>query len=422
MKKIFKAACLMIAVLGLAACTQKQKAEKVTLANETDSVSYAFGMQQGKYIADFMLNEKNQSYANSFIKAFRTNFRELNPQEEFENSVLTFGFQVGSDIEKGFFQGDSTFTLSRTVLVENILKGMKGEFTEEEIDQFQNQFQRLMMDRTLRSAEHLDSMNVAFGALNGNSVKSYIEMTQKDTANKFNPMAVAEKKFKEGLKNAGKETYEAKLQGMTVAGQLFGMLKQMPNLQIEDFICNADMVKAGVINAMVGDSTIFTADEASAFYNEFADNRHKAKLEFEYGSNRTAGEEFLAANKEEDGVITTESGLQYKVIKMGKGQIPTAQDRVKVHYTGKLLDGTVFDSSVERGEPAEFGVTQVIAGWTEVLQLMPEGSKFQVFIPQELAYGDRDMGTIKPFSTLIFDIELLEILGDVKQNDLAVIK
>ncbi|MBO0948859.1 FKBP-type peptidyl-prolyl cis-trans isomerase [Fibrella forsythiae] len=126
--------------------------------------------------------------------------------------------------------------------------------------------------------------------------------------------------------------------------------------------------------------------------------------------NKKIGATFLAENKSKPGVQTTASGLQYLIEKTGTGAKPVASDRVKVHYTGKLIDGKVFDSSVERG-PAEFGVTEVIKGWTEVLQLMPVGSKWKVFIPSDIAYGDRGAGTdIGPGSTLIFDIELLDIV------------
>ena len=128
--------------------------------------------------------------------------------------------------------------------------------------------------------------------------------------------------------------------------------------------------------------------------------------------NIKAGEDFLAANAKKEGVKTTPSGLQYKVLKSGKpdGKTPKATDTVKVHYHGTLIDGTVFDSSVQRGEPATFGVDQVIPGWTEVLQLMKEGDKWQVYIPSKLAYGPRGAGQqIGPNSTLIFDVELLSV-------------
>lgn len=124
-----------------------------------------------------------------------------------------------------------------------------------------------------------------------------------------------------------------------------------------------------------------------------------------------AGQEFLERNAKEDGVRQTESGLQFKVLEEGTGTIPSRQDRVSVHYTGRLLDGTVFDSSVQRGQPAEFPVSGVIPGWIEALTLMPVGSKWELYIPQNLAYGERGAGaSIPPFSALIFEVELLEIL------------
>jgi FKBP-type peptidyl-prolyl cis-trans isomerase FklB len=122
-------------------------------------------------------------------------------------------------------------------------------------------------------------------------------------------------------------------------------------------------------------------------------------------------EAFLAKNKEKAGVVTTESGLQYEVIKMGTGPKPTRENTVKVHYAGTLIDGTEFDSSIKRNEPAQFPVGGVIAGWTEALQLMPVGSKFKLYLPSAIAYGATGAGeVIKPYSTLIFEVELLEIV------------
>ena len=150
-------------------------------------------------------------------------------------------------------------------------------------------------------------------------------------------------------------------------------------------------------------------EEAQAYLTATMQALQAKKLEKQYGPNKQAGEAFLAANKAKAGVITTASGLQYEVIKKGTGALPTDTSRVKVHYHGTLIDGTVFDSSVERKEPATFGVNQVIKGWTEALKLMPVGSKYKLYIPQELAYGGADQGTIKPFSVLIFEVELLSI-------------
>ena len=127
--------------------------------------------------------------------------------------------------------------------------------------------------------------------------------------------------------------------------------------------------------------------------------------------NKKAGQAFLAENAKKPGVVTTASGLQYTIVTEGSGEKPSATDQVKVHYHGTLLDGTIFDSSVQRGEPIVLGVGNVIAGWTEALQLMPVGSKWKLFIPSELAYGDNQAGpSIGPGSTLIFDVELSEIV------------
>lgn len=124
-----------------------------------------------------------------------------------------------------------------------------------------------------------------------------------------------------------------------------------------------------------------------------------------------AGEEFLKANKAKPGVVETASGLQYQVLKEGNGAKPSARDKVKCHYHGTLIDGTVFDSSVQRGQPATFPLNMVISGWTEALQLMPVGSKWRLFLPPSLAYGNRQTGAyIGPNSTLIFDVELLDIV------------
>lgn len=131
--------------------------------------------------------------------------------------------------------------------------------------------------------------------------------------------------------------------------------------------------------------------------------------EVRFAENKKAGEDFLAENAKKEDVKTTESGLQYKVLKEGNGVVPVDTSMVKVHYEGKLIDGTVFDSSIERGTPADFRVNQMIAGFTEALKLMPAGSEWEVYIPQNLAYGAQQSGKIDPFSTLIFKIQLLEV-------------
>ncbi|MBI5010237.1 MAG: FKBP-type peptidyl-prolyl cis-trans isomerase [Bacteroidia bacterium] len=163
---------------------------------------------------------------------------------------------------------------------------------------------------------------------------------------------------------------------------------------------------------------VMTDEEARTFIMAFINEREKERSARKAEENKVnfkeyidQNEKFLAENKSKSGVTTTASGLQYEVVKMGTGAKPTTESMVKVHYTGTLIDGTEFDSSVKRNQPAEFPVSGVIAGWTEALQLMPVGSKFKLYIPQNLAYGENGAGDIiKPYSTLIFDVELLEIL------------
>ena len=172
---------------------------------------------------------------------------------------------------------------------------------------------------------------------------------------------------------------------------------------------NSDIFLAAFIAAVNEEETLMDAAAANAYFMSESDKVRKANMSSAYADNKLAGESFLEANKAVAGVQVTESGLQYKVEKMGKGKKPSATDKVKVHYHGTLIDGTVFDSSVERGEPIVFALNQVIPGWTEGVQLMPVGSKFTFYIPQELAYGDRETGSIKPYSALIFEVELISI-------------
>jgi FKBP-type peptidyl-prolyl cis-trans isomerase FklB len=162
----------------------------------------------------------------------------------------------------------------------------------------------------------------------------------------------------------------------------------------------------GLFDALKGDTTLFKAQPAEQFLNQRVAAIHKAKEE----QLKKAGQDFLEENGKKDGVVTLPSGLQYKVLQQGNGPVAKATDKVQVQYEGRLIDGTVFDSTAKHGgKPATFAPNQVIKGWTEALCLMPVGSKWQLYIPQELGYGGRAAGSIPPFSTLIFDIEVVGI-------------
>jgi len=166
-----------------------------------------------------------------------------------------------------------------------------------------------------------------------------------------------------------------------------------------------------------GGKEALTAEERMKAMQDFSKRRQeemaakRAEVEMK---NKAAGDAFLAENGKKEGVVTLASGLQYKVITEGTGAKPKETDTVKVHYKGTLIDGTQFDSSIERGEPAEFALNRVISGWTEALQLMKAGSKWELYVPSDLAYGPRGSGAIEPHSTLIFEVELLEVAGKKK--------
>lgn len=201
--------------------------------------------------------------------------------------------------------------------------------------------------------------------------------------------------------------------GLEVGDQLNRMTAEFSKQVLgndESVELNKQAILLGLTNAIKKEPILI------ANSNEMVQNRINALQQKEQEEKKqvnaekiAAGEKFMAENSTKDGVVTLPDGLQYKVITQGTGAIPTAEDKVKVHYHGTLTDGTVFDSSVDRGEPITFGVTQVIPGWTQALQMMPVGSKWMLYIPYDLAYGDRDGGPIPAYSNLIFEVELLGI-------------
>ena len=178
------------------------------------------------------------------------------------------------------------------------------------------------------------------------------------------------------------------------------MQQNLKGLSVED-------LAQAISDTFEGKQLKFTPQEANQIIQGFL----QAKSEEQYGANKEAGEKFLADNAKKDEVTVTASGLQYEVLSEGDGAKPSATDQVTVHYHGTLTNGTVFDSSVERGQPATFGLNQVIKGWTEGLQLMSKGAKYRFYIPQDLAYGatPHPGGPIEPYMTLVFDVELLDI-------------
>jgi FKBP-type peptidyl-prolyl cis-trans isomerase FklB len=193
----------------------------------------------------------------------------------------------------------------------------------------------------------------------------------------------------------------------------YGIGRQMGQQLLENPFdgINANAVAQGLLDVLNDVANPFTDAQLQEAFNEIS-RRMQAQQAEQHKGLAGEGEFFLAENAKKPGITITASGLQYEVITQGTGAIPTKTSRVKTHYHGTLIDGTVFDSSVNRGQPIDFPVNGVIAGWTEALQLMPVGSKWRLYIPHNLAYGERGAGgSIKPFSALIFDVELIDIVG-----------
>lgn len=260
----------------------------------------------------------------------------------------------------------------------------------------------------------IDSLSYSIGMAQTQGLKGYLTgRLDVDTAY----MAEFIKGLNEGANKTSKKdiAYMAGLQiGQQISNQMMKGINQELFAGDSTKTISKDNFMAGFIAGTLEKGGVMTM-EAAQEYTRTAMETIKAKaMEEKYADNKAAGEKFLAENKAKEGVKTTESGLQYKVITEGKGEIPADTCKVKVNYKGTLIDGTEFDSSYKRNEPTTFRANQVIKGWTEALTMMPVGSKWELYIPQELAYGSRESGQIKPFSTLIFEVELVGIEKDKK--------
>lgn len=223
--------------------------------------------------------------------------------------------------------------------------------------------------------------------------------------------------FVRGLQDILKDPNDKKMTaysaGLQIGAQIMNQFLEQLNQEItgernKSFI-DAEQYKQGFLAGVSGQGLKIPVDSAMTVASNQMKYYKDQVAEQKYGANRKAGEEWLAENAKKPGVKTLPSGVQYKVLTEGKGAKPTADATVKVNYEGKLIDGTVFDSSYKRNKPTSFKCSQVIKGWAEAIQQMPVGSTWEIYIPQELGYGNREAGQIKPFSTLIFKVELLEI-------------
>ncbi|MBR2113962.1 MAG: FKBP-type peptidyl-prolyl cis-trans isomerase [Prevotella sp.] len=269
----------------------------------------------------------------------------------------------------------------------------------------------------------VDSLSYSMGMAQTQGLKDYLAKQMKIDVNLTDDFV---KGLKEGV-NANEDKQKAAYYaGLQIGQQIVRQMK--PGINKELFGDDAsksismDQFMAGFISGYTGKDGLMSMEEAQQLAQRLMETVKNEALLEKYGDNKKAGEDFMAAQaklakKKKSGITVLPSGLMYKVLTPGNGPVAKANDKVKVKYEGRLIDGTVFDSTEKHGgEPATFAPNQVIKGWTEALTLMPVGSKWQLYIPQELAYGNRDAGQIKPFSALIFDVEVLEIVEDKKEE------
>jgi FKBP-type peptidyl-prolyl cis-trans isomerase FklB len=418
MKKI---SILIIAAVAMIACNKTYTEQTVKLNNQADSMNYALGFANGSQIKMmFLRNDSSAKAVAEFVDALQRGYDgKVEELGETESMGYHFGITV-KQFEKNGLAENPAITLNEEILFQGLVNGLNQDSTMMTFDAAQIclsaelQKTATLNDSTAHEAgkpitakcpdkvkqiqlsNNIDSLNYAFGFLNGTGLAQYLAANDS--------LEDATKEFINSVNKAISLKYE--YPQLVFQGEQFG--KEIKKMDTTGYFGEAniaadyELFKKGVINGLLGADKQMTLEVAETYLQD-------VMMNILHADQKEAAAKFLEENGKREGVTTTASGLQYEVIKMGKGEKPTAADRVKVHYHGTLTNGEVFDSSVERGEPISFALTQVIPGWTEALQLMPVGSKFKLYIPHNLGYGSQQQGPIPPFSTLIFEVELLSI-------------
>lgn len=414
-----KLSILLVAAMARVSCGNTYKAQVPVLTSQNDSVNYALGLVNGAQLKMMHMQKDTSDQAVAeFIDALQ---RAYEGKTEELSEAQNVGQNIGTAIkmsEKTGLADNPAWTLNEKLFFQGLVNGicrdttvMKDDFAR---DFFQSAYQASLSDstkagkpviakcpkapKTVTLKSFNDSLNYAFGLLNGGEIKMYVMAldTTGEQAREF--IAALNKALNSKVNNPqlvqmgeqiGKAIKEQEPQGL---------------IGVEQLATDFELIKQGFINGMYSFFDVMNAEEAGQYIQQTIDF-------IKYGNAKEEGEQFLTENALRDEVKVTESGLQYEVLTAGKGRVhPTAESTVKVHYEGRLINGTVFDSSYQRGEPIEFPLSGVIRGWTEGVQLMTVGAKYRFFIPYNLAYGERGAGqNIPPYATLIFDVELLDI-------------
>ena len=408
MKKLFG---LFMAAVITAPMFMSCGSNSVNVKTQNDSINYAFGAANAGGIRQYVLmaDTADATKVDQFCKGIQEGMTKQTPKDRLTVEGYRLGASMKEEITTGFLLNDSTLPAKKDLIISTFEKALRGEQWDMTVEEGQQYFQTILGpslntgEPANLTPEQVDTVNMLIGLLNANGARKYI--LAKDTTDK--DITIFVKGFEKGLNSEGDNSLY--MQGIEIGTNIYRQISQSEYLFNDSTIeLNVEIIKKGLIENLKGETNVtLNANEATEWLNKIME----AKATERNKGLAAKGEEFLAENATREGIIVTESGLQYEVITMGEGEKPTAESTVKVHYHGTLIDGTVFDSSVQRGEPIEFPLNGVIKGWTEGLQLMPIGSKFKLYIPYQLAYGERGAGElIGPCEALIFEVELLEIV------------
>ena len=417
-KTVFSVAMAFAAGLFVSCTTAAPKAD-LNGASKADSLAYAIGVAQTQGLQDYLVDRMglDTTYMGQFVNGVLDG---VNADDQ--KSAYYAGTQIGQQVVNqiipgvtGELFGDKEGELNKKNFTDAFVAGVTEKGMKMTPAEAQEKAMSLMTairennDSTANLKAEIDSFSYAMGLAQTQGLKGFI-MYRMGVDTTY--MADFVKGLKTGIKagdNAKQTAFYAGIQiGQQVGNQIIPGVSREVFGNAEELI-NKDFFLSGFIAGVTGKNLSMNPMEAQMIAMTLMEELKNARFEEQFGANKAQGVAFLDSIAQTEGVVKTESGLCYKVITKGKGAIPTNTDKVKVHYRGTLIDGTEFDSSYSRNEPTAFRANQVIAGWTEALTMMPVGSKWMLYIPQELAYGSRDMGTIKPFSTLVFEVELLEI-------------